>query len=131
MMTPYTVVMAKYRGRTWLRGHLPWAIAQHIPKGHDCGRHDWYLEGDGLDACYHCQVTRPHIAQPLSASELELLETLAVADSPIAAKALADWVEDGRLEVELVMHAAANPELTERIEYRLDPAVAAAWLQKH
>jgi len=48
--------MAPYRLRTKLREMLPWAVAERIPKGSDCGhgRHEWYLVEDGHWGCYHC-----------------------------------------------------------------------------
>jgi hypothetical protein len=49
----------RYRVRTWLRGREPnwlyriWAI----PKGSgDCGNHEFYNAGGGIDRCYHCKV---------------------------------------------------------------------------
>jgi len=50
----------KYRIRTWLRGRLPWSLAERVPKGEDCGAHEWYRQSAELDACYHCRVTRRH-----------------------------------------------------------------------
>jgi hypothetical protein len=56
----------KYRWRTGLRSALPWALVGWIPKGRsDCGNHDWYKQDDAVDACYHCQATRP---RPVSRS---------------------------------------------------------------
>lgn len=46
--------MERYRLRTWLRGELPWSLAERIPKGFDCGHHEWYLMEDGRWGCYHC-----------------------------------------------------------------------------
>ncbi len=46
--------MARYRGRTWLREHAPWGVAEHIPQGVDCGDHEWHLVESGHWACYHC-----------------------------------------------------------------------------
>lgn len=44
----------KYRHRTWLRGHLPYLLANRIPKGDDCGNHEWYRRDDLWADCYHC-----------------------------------------------------------------------------
>ena len=49
----------RYRMRTWLRVHLPGALAARIPKGgKDCGEHDWYNADDLVERCYHCAVGR-------------------------------------------------------------------------
>jgi hypothetical protein len=54
---PYTPIMhGKYRHRTWLRGHLPWLLASRIPKGRDCGLHEWYYADWHTWHCYHCQA---------------------------------------------------------------------------
>lgn len=46
----------RYRMRTWLRGHLPAALARLLPKGrHDCGVHDWYRADELTWRCYHCE----------------------------------------------------------------------------
>lgn len=50
------------RWRTWLRVHTPnlsyYRFGLVVPKARDCGHHDWHIEGDGIDGCYHCEVTR-------------------------------------------------------------------------
>jgi hypothetical protein len=49
------------RWRTWLRAHTPdWLYDRGlvVPKANDCGAHEWNNRGGGVDACYHCQVTR-------------------------------------------------------------------------
>jgi hypothetical protein len=51
------------RWRTWLRVHTP-DLAYHrfglaVPKARNCGKHEWYVADADIDACYHCQVTRP------------------------------------------------------------------------
>jgi hypothetical protein len=35
-----------------------------VPKAHDCGDHQWYLKGDGRDACYHGVAIRPSEIRP-------------------------------------------------------------------
>jgi hypothetical protein len=57
--------LGKYRFRTWLRGNLPYALSDRIPKGaEDCGDHDWYLRDARTEACYHCVVgVRMHEAE--------------------------------------------------------------------
>lgn len=52
----------KSRWRTQLRGNVPWALARLVPKGPDCGAHDWYNADDQVDECYHCRATRPTIS---------------------------------------------------------------------
>jgi len=47
----------RYRWRTWIRGHVPWALVDWFPKGpKDCGQHRWHAWDDGTDRCYHCVV---------------------------------------------------------------------------
>lgn len=51
------------RWRTWLRIRTP-SVLYHrfgfvVPKADDCGRHEWHNQDDRVDACYHCQQTRP------------------------------------------------------------------------
>jgi hypothetical protein len=60
----YTRTMARYRLRTTLRGILPRWAGRFVPKGsRDCGAHQWYHAGDGLDRCYHCEAgQRDHTA---------------------------------------------------------------------
>lgn len=49
--------MRGYRLRTWLRIHSPYLLSDRIAKGRkDCGDHEWYFSGDGVDRCYHCLV---------------------------------------------------------------------------
>lgn len=53
----------KYRARTWLRGVLPYVLADFVPKGaHDCGAHEWYREDDHTALCYHCEVGERRLA---------------------------------------------------------------------
>jgi len=76
--TTYThLVHGKYRIRTWLRGRSPWSLAERIPKGEDCGAHEWYRQSIEFDACYHCRVTRPHEAMTAADELLEDLDWLA------------------------------------------------------
>lgn len=46
--------MARFRARTWIRERAPAFIARHVPRGADCGAHEWYLSKPGHWACYHC-----------------------------------------------------------------------------
>lgn len=50
------------RWRTWIRARTPdllyYRLGWVVPKARNCGNHDWYNDGDGLDGCYHCEVTR-------------------------------------------------------------------------
>ena len=66
----YTQNMSKrprYRWRTWLRGHLPWALVDLFPKGtKDCGDHEWFRFDEATDRCYHCEMgERPHQHTPI------------------------------------------------------------------
>lgn len=52
----------RYRARTRLRGILPYALADLIPKGRDdCGNHEWYREDADTALCYHCEVGERHL----------------------------------------------------------------------
>jgi hypothetical protein len=57
---PFRVRHSRWRG--WLRVHTPDLLFHRLgfimPKARDCGDHDWYKHGRGIDACYHCRVTR-------------------------------------------------------------------------
>lgn len=47
----------RYRWRTWIRGHVPWAMVDWFPQGlKDCGQHRWHAYDDDTDRCYHCVV---------------------------------------------------------------------------
>jgi len=50
------------RWRAWLRVHTPdfmyCRLGLVVPKTLDCGRHEWYNGGNGIDSCYHCKATR-------------------------------------------------------------------------
>jgi len=63
---PFSVRNARWR--TWLRVHTPnvlyYRLGLVVPKARDCGRHEWHNNGDGLDGCYHCDVTRPTPSTP-------------------------------------------------------------------
>jgi hypothetical protein len=62
VMEPNARHRPRYRWRTWMRGHVPWALVGLFPKGsRDCGRHHWHNHDNVTDHCYHCVVgTRPH-----------------------------------------------------------------------
>jgi hypothetical protein len=50
-------VTGRYRWRTWLRPHLPYALLWLAPKGRkDCGDHEFYNADDVRDECYHCRA---------------------------------------------------------------------------
>lgn len=103
----YTHSMSgKYRTRTWLRGHLPWLLAQHIPKGVDCGAHEFYRQDADIDACYHCRVTRPHNVTPATVAELEMLEREIRHGSTAAGDVLAARIREGAAQV--VPHQPAH-----------------------
>jgi hypothetical protein len=98
--TTYTHhVRGKYRIRTWFRGSLPWSLAERIPKGEDCGAHEWYRQGVELDACYHCRVTRPHEAMTPADELLADLERATRAGSAAAESALLERIRDGSAHV--------------------------------
>jgi hypothetical protein len=47
----------RYRWRTWMRGHVPWALVDFFPQGlKDCGQHEWHAYDKATDRCYHCVV---------------------------------------------------------------------------
>lgn len=62
VMEPLARHRPRYRWRTWMRGHVPWALVDLFPKGlHDCGQHHWHNFDGVSDHCYHCAVgMRPH-----------------------------------------------------------------------
>lgn len=69
-MKSYTQNMPKrprYRLRTWLRGHVPWALVDLFPKAEkDCGEHEWFRFDDDTDRCYHCEAgERSHQHMPI------------------------------------------------------------------
>ncbi|HEY8951754.1 MAG TPA: hypothetical protein VIP78_04250 [Candidatus Dormibacteraeota bacterium] len=33
-----------------------------VPKARNCGDHEWYNAGNGMDGCYHCMVERIRLA---------------------------------------------------------------------
>lgn len=58
--------MGRYRLRTELRGVLPGFLAPLVPKGPDCGDHEWYRSDERTDRCYHCFAgVRPHVDGPI------------------------------------------------------------------
>ena len=94
--TTYThTVRGKYRIRTWLRGRLSWSLAESIPKGEDCGAHQWYRQSAEFDACYHCRVTRPHEAMTPADTLLADLEHATRAGSAAAQSVLLARIRDG------------------------------------
>ncbi len=98
--TTYTShVRGKYRIRTWLRGRLPWSLAERISKGEDCGAHEWYRQSTELDACYHCRVTRRHEAMTPADELLDELEGAMRAGSTAAESALLERIRDGSAHV--------------------------------
>ena len=98
--TTYThTVSGKYRIRTWLRGRLPWSLAERISKGEDCGAHAWYRQSAELDACYHCRVTRPQEAMTPADELLEDLERATRAGSAAAESALLERIRNGSAHV--------------------------------
>jgi hypothetical protein len=98
--TTYTHTMrGKYRTRTWLRGHSPWSLAERIPKGEDCGDHEWYRQSTELDACYHCRVSRPHEAMTAADELLADLEHAMRAGSAAAETSLMERIRDGSAHV--------------------------------
>lgn len=52
--------MSRYRFRAFARRHLPDGLIRLVPKGRDCGDHEWQLmEVDGSGgrwACVYCQA---------------------------------------------------------------------------
>jgi hypothetical protein len=50
------------RWRAWLRVRTPdfsyYRLGVVIPKAEDCRDHEWHNQAEGVDACYHCEVTR-------------------------------------------------------------------------
>jgi hypothetical protein len=117
----------RYRLRTWLRGRLPVALADLVPKGAlDCGAHEWYRADAGTWRCYHCE---PAVASssPWN-SEEQLQHTLGGIDSTLRVVALRgkpggeeELAELHRLVQEAL---AALPEEEQRLE-RLAAAPAA------
>lgn len=117
----------RYRLRTWLRGRLPVALADLVPKGaRDCGAHEWYRADAGTWRCYHCE---PGVASssPWS-SEEQLQHTLGGIDSTLRVLALRG--EPGGVEELAELHRlvrdalAALPVQEDRLE-RLAAASAA------
>jgi hypothetical protein len=78
---------------------LPWSLADRIPKGEDCGAHEWYRQRADLDACYHCGVTRPHEAMTPAAELLADLERATRAGSAAAESVLLERIRDGSAHV--------------------------------
>jgi len=77
----------RYRLRTWLRGRLPVALADLVPKGaRDCGAHEFYRADQQTWRCYHCE---PEVASssPWS-SEEQLQHTLGGINSALRVLAL-------------------------------------------
>lgn len=94
------LVRGRYRWRTWLRGRLPWALVDLVPKGRrDCGAHEWHRADEATDRCYHCEVgVRAHEPLPVP-DDPELRASLraqAQRGSNAARAALARLEEDDR-----------------------------------
>lgn len=78
----------RYRLRTWLRGRLPVALADLLPKGHcDCGVHEWYRADEETWRCYHCEPAIAH-SSPWTREE-HLQHTLGGISSTLRILALA------------------------------------------
>jgi hypothetical protein len=117
----------RYRVRTWLRGWLPVALADLVPKGaRDCGAHEWYRADEHTWRCYHCEPAVA-LSSPWS-SEEHLQHTLGGIDSTLRVLALRgeSGGEDELAELHrLVQEAlAALPVEEHRLE-RLAAAPAA------
>ncbi|MHB1809808.1 MAG: hypothetical protein ACYCU0_11000 [Solirubrobacteraceae bacterium] len=107
----------RYRGRTWLRGHLPSTLASAVRKGRDdCGRHEWYRADAETWHCYHCE---PGIASasPWTREE-ELQHTLAGIDSTLRLLRNGHGDERELLELRRLATEAlvALPEEEQRLE---------------
>lgn len=89
----------KYRVRTWLRGHVPGFAADRIPKGADCGNHEWYRQDETTDACYHCEVTRPSEARVPTPAELALLTSEIAAGSDAAWSVLRKRIAERQVDL--------------------------------
>ena len=53
--------MFRARSRTWVRAHTPTVLYDRglvMPKAANCGDHEWHAATEGVDACYHCRITR-------------------------------------------------------------------------
>lgn len=82
-----SMTRGRYRLRTWLRGHLPVALADVVPRGgRDCGAHEWYRADVGTWRCYHCEAGVAS-SSPWS-SEEQLQHTLGGIDSTLRVLAL-------------------------------------------
>ena len=77
----------RYRLRTWLRGRLPVALADLVPKGaRDCGAHEFYRADQQTWRCYHC---KPALASSSPWTQEEHLQhTLGGIDSTLRVLAL-------------------------------------------
>jgi hypothetical protein len=117
----------RYRLRTWLRGRLPVALADLVPKGrHDCGAHEWYRADEQTWRCYHCEPAIAH-SSPWTREE-HLQRTLGGINATLRVLALRgeprgeqELIELRRLIGEAL---AALPEEEHRLE-RLAAAPAA------
>ncbi len=122
-----TMHSGRYRVRTWLRGRLPLALADCVPKGRrDCGDHEWYRADEWRWRCYHCERglatsspwTREEQLQHTLGGINATLRTLALTGEPRDEEEL---VELRRLISEAL---AALPDEEHRLE-RLAAAPAA------
>jgi hypothetical protein len=77
----------RYRLRTWLRGRLPVAVADLVPKGaRDCGAHEFYRADEQTWRCYHCEPAVTS-SSPWTREE-QLQHTLGGIDSTLRVVAL-------------------------------------------
>jgi hypothetical protein len=65
-MAPSDFGLRHSRWRGWLRVHTPNFLYHRfglaVPKARNCGDHEWYNAGNGMDGCYHCMVERTRLA---------------------------------------------------------------------
>jgi hypothetical protein len=79
----------RYRWRTALRQHLPWVLAERIPKGSgDCGDHEWqFVDSDPPRwACAHCVAETIESPWPVGTLVKHRLAGLLTLAAAIAAK---------------------------------------------
>jgi hypothetical protein len=114
----------RYRLRTWLRGRLPVALADRVPKGaRDCGTHEWYRADQQTWRCYHCEPGAAS-SSPWS-SEKQLQHTLGGIDSTL--RVLARRGESGSEQELAELHRLVREALVALPvqEHRLERLAAA------